>query len=147
MNPIEHSQGYLTVILYKNGKIKNYKIHRLVAEAFIPNPNNYPCVNHKDENPSNNCINNLEWCTHKYNMNYGTCQQRKVSNTDYKEVSRKRVEKLSKPVLQFTKNNVFVREWCSAKECGRNGYDHSTVSKCCKGKQKYHKGFIWKYKE
>ena len=153
LNPIEHSQGYLTVILYKNGKIKNYKIHRLVAEVFIPNPNNYPCVNHKDENPSNNCVDNLEWCNHKYNINYGTCQHRRVANTDYKEVSRKRAEKLlnrkdqSKTVLQFTKDNEFVREWVSTKECGRNDYDHSAVAACCRGKLKSHKGFIWKYKE
>lgn len=52
------------------------KVHRLVAEAFIPNPNNWPCVNHKDENPFNNCVDNLEWCTNEYNLSYGTCRQR-----------------------------------------------------------------------
>lgn len=63
--------GYLGVALTKNKKIKHLRVHRLVAEAFIPNYDNYPIINHKDENPSNNCVDNLEWCTYKYNMNYG----------------------------------------------------------------------------
>lgn len=66
------SGKYITAILSKNGKQIGKSVHRLVAETFIPNPNNYPCVNHKDENPHNNSIENLEWCTHSYNINYGT---------------------------------------------------------------------------
>lgn len=77
LKPNKVLHGYSQVGLYKNGKIQFFKIHRLVATMFIPNPNNLPVVNHKDENPSNNCVDNLEWCTHKYNSNYGTCQQRK----------------------------------------------------------------------
>jgi hypothetical protein len=68
--PSKLPKGYLRLGLCKNGKIKYYSIHRLVAEAFIPNPNNYPCVNHKDENVQNNNVENLEWCTHKQNNNY-----------------------------------------------------------------------------
>lgn len=145
--------GYLIVSLYKEGKMNNFKVHRLVAQTFIDNPNKYPCVNHKDENPANNNVENLEWCTHKYNTNYGTCIQRRKANTDYKEVGRKSAEKLlnrkdqSKIVLQFTKDNVFVREWESTAECGRNGFYSSAVSKCCIGKRKTCGGFIWKYKE
>ena len=63
--------GYERVGLSKNNKTKKYLVHRLVAETFIPNPNNYPCINHKDENKQNNNINNLEWCTRSYNINYG----------------------------------------------------------------------------
>ena len=73
---IYDKDGYLLVNLYKNSKKKTYKVHRLVALAHIPNPNNYPQVNHKDENPSNNHISNLEWCTNKYNCNYGTKKER-----------------------------------------------------------------------
>lgn len=146
LKPIEHSQGYLTVILYKNRKIKTIKIHRLVAEAFISNPHNYPCVNHKDENPANNCVDNLEWCTQKYNVNYGNCQQRRVAKIDWKEISRKRTEKLSKTVLQYTKDGKFVREWSSTQECGRNGFNQGAVSLCCNGKLKSHKGYIWRHK-
>ena len=68
--------GYLRITLNKNGKYKTFAVHRLVAEAFIPNPNNLPCVNHKDENQFNNDFRNLEWCTYKYNSNYGTIKQR-----------------------------------------------------------------------
>lgn len=69
-------KGYLAVTLCKNSKLKHYYVHRLVAEAFIPNPNNLPQVNHKDENKSNNCVDNLEWCDDKYNTNYGTRNER-----------------------------------------------------------------------
>ena len=68
--------GYKKVGLCKDGKRKVYFIHRLVALAFIPNPNNYPIINHKDENPSNNAVWNLEWCTQKYNINYGNCRKK-----------------------------------------------------------------------
>ena len=68
--------GYKLVILRKDNKSKSVYVHRLVAKAFIPNPNNLPEVNHKDENPLNNDVNNLEWCTHSYNGNYGTVKQR-----------------------------------------------------------------------
>ena len=64
--------GYIAVTLQKNGKRETKLVHQLVALCFIDNPNNYPIINHKDENPSNNRVDNLEWCTHKYNSNYGT---------------------------------------------------------------------------
>lgn len=69
---INKSGGYVIVKMYANGKTNTEYVHRLVASAFIPNPNNYRCVNHKDENKTNNRADNLEWCTHKYNNNYGT---------------------------------------------------------------------------
>ena len=69
-------KGYRQVNLYKNGKVKHHLVHRLVAIAFIPNPNNYKEVNHKDEDPSNNNVKNLEWCTREYNNNYGTRNKR-----------------------------------------------------------------------
>jgi len=68
--PSKLPKGYLQICLNKNGKLKYISIHRLVAQAFIPNPNNLPCVNHKDCNPQNNNINNLEWCTYKENNSY-----------------------------------------------------------------------------
>lgn len=70
------SNKYMCVRLGKYGKQKNYKVHRLVAQAFIPNPDNLPFINHKDENKLNNCVDNLEWCTREYNVNYGTAIQR-----------------------------------------------------------------------
>ena len=130
--------GYLQVGLWKNGKCKKYAVHRLVAQAFIPNPNNLPCVNHKDENKQNNIVTNLEWCDRKYNCNYGTRNKR---------ISEKMTNgKLSKPVLQYDLEGNFIREWASVMECGRNGYNQGHVADCCNGKLKTHKGFIWRYK-
>lgn len=125
--------GYFKVVLYKNNKPKTFTVHRLVAEAFLPNPDNLPCVNHKDECKTNNNVNNLEWCNIKYNINFGT-RNEKVS------------KKLSKPVLQYTLDGQFVREWPSTMECGRNGFNHSAVAACCRGELKKYKDFIWKYK-
>lgn len=77
----QEKKGYMNVSLFKNGKKKNKLVHRLVAEAYIENIENYPQVNHKNENTHDNCVDNLEWCTQKYNNNYGT----------YKERARKRM--------------------------------------------------------
>lgn len=71
-----NNHGYMMIELNKNGKKKKYSVHRLVALAFIPNPNNYPIINHKDENKTNNTVWNLEWCTPKYNINYGNCRKK-----------------------------------------------------------------------
>lgn len=125
--------GYLFVSLSKNGKVKKITIHRLVAQAFIPNPDNLPEVNHKDECKTNNRADNLEYCTRKYNLYYGTGNSR-------------RADKQSKPVLQFDLQGNFIKEWSSLIEAGRNGFGQGNISLCCQGKQKFHKGFIWKYK-
>ena len=147
LSQYESKSGYLYVGLCKDNKMKNFRVHRLVANAFIPNPNNYQCVNHKDENKTNNCVDNLEWCDAKYNINYGTCINRRVANTNYKAISRKVAEKLSRQVYQYTKDGTLVAIWESTRECGRNGFDHNHVSDCCLGKRKSHQGYIWSYTE
>ena len=76
LNQSNHSAGYKVVRLVKDGKDTLWYVHRLVAEAFIPNPKNYKCVNHKDEDKKNNTVYNLEWCDHAYNNNYGTARER-----------------------------------------------------------------------
>ena len=78
LKPQMKKKGYLQVGLRKEGKYKMFKVHRLVAQAFIPNPEGLPQINHKDENPSNNRVENLEWCDSKYNNNYGTHNERIV---------------------------------------------------------------------
>lgn len=132
--------GYLNVVLCKDGKEKRNLVHRLVAEAFIPNPDNLPQVNHKDENPSNNRVENLEWCDCKYNQNFGTRNER-ISKTMING-------KTSKTVLQYTLDGKFVREWPSMMECKRNGFRISAVSCCCRGEKYHHtyKGYIWRFK-
>lgn len=135
LKPGRDKDGYLQVGLYKNGEGKKCKIHRLVAQAFIPNPQNLTEVNHRDENKTNNSVQNLEWCDRKYNNNYGTRNQM---------VSMK----LSKTVLQYTKSGAFVREWKSTRDVERNlGYLHTYISFCCTGKRKSAYNFIWKFKD
>lgn len=131
--------GYQVVMLYKNGANKFCKVHRLMAQAFIPNPLNLPQVNHKDENKQNNNVENLEWCDNKYNQNYGTRNER-ISKTN-------RHSKFCKKVYQYDLNGNLIKEWVSTKECGRNGYNQGHVAACCRGKRKTHKGFIWSYEK
>lgn len=83
--------GYVKVILCKNNKTRFLSIHRLLAEAFIPNPNDYPQINHKDENKQNNSLNNLEWCTCKYNINYGTRTKRDVEKRKMKREQKQKL--------------------------------------------------------
>lgn len=130
-----NNKGYLSVLLCKDGKIKRHLIHRLVAEAFIPNPLNLSEVNHKSEDKLDNRVENLEWCDHKYNNNYGTRNDR-IS------------EKLSKTVLQFSKTGEFIKEWESMIEIQRQlGYSQGNISNCCTGRCKSVYGYIWKYKK
>ena len=138
MNPWEDKDGYLKIGLRKNRKTDFILVHRLVAQTFLPNPDNLPQVNHKDENKANNRVENLEWCDGKYNHNYGTINQRiSKANTN---------GKLSKPVLQLSLTGELIREYPSANECGRNGFERSGVIRCCNGEQKTHKGFKFIYK-
>ena len=137
------SNNYLVVGLC-NGKTQKSKlVHRLVAEAFILNPNNYPCVNHKNENKLNNCWYNLEWCTNKYNNNYGT----RLTRISEKLQNNK---KLSKAVNQYDLNNNFIKKWNSAKQVERElGISNAHINKCCQNKEHYRTsgGYIWKYAE
>lgn len=125
-------RGYLKATLFKNGKRYYKAVHRLVAEAFIPNPNNLPCVNHKDESRTNNTVNNLEWCDHLYNSNYGTAKE-KISN----RVSRK--------VAQYTRSGVFICEYDSMTKASLETGTHiSEISKCCKDNHYSANGFKWR---
>ena len=133
LKPQKDKDGYLQVTLCKNNIKKVYKVHRLVAEAFLDNPNNYKEVNHKDENKTNNVVTNLEWCDRKYNQNYGTRTERVA-------------EKISKIVLQYDLEGNFIKEWESTRECDRNGFNQGAVAACCRGELKKYKGFLWEYK-
>ena len=128
--------GYYQLGLRKNNKRKWIAIHRLVALAFIPNSNNFPCINHKDENPLNNNVNNLEWCTVKYNNCYGTRLER-VANSN----------KTKKIILKYDLEGNFIEEYKSISEAGRkNNVGIGNIISCCKGKYKQMGGYIWKYK-
>lgn len=133
------SSGYLQVGLCKDGKLVRKYIHRLVAEAFIPNPNNYEQVNHKDEDKSSNIVLNLEWCDSKYNNNYGTRNQRSAEKQINDPKRSKKVDQIDKV------SGEVIRKWESTMECDRNGFNQGAVAACCNGLRKTHKGYIWRY--
>ena len=222
--PSKKPEGYSYITLSKNGKHKNFYIHRLVAEAFLPNPENLPQVNHKIEGKKGKSMNfvffnqdgtideertTIEWCDSKYNNNYGTkperlrgkainrketskeviqlsldglfikeypsqqevkrqlglnnisdcCLGRQTSvcgwifilKSDYnEEYVKKRVEMykktLPKPVVQYTLDGEFVREYSSLKDCERYGFKRGNIQHCCIGLNKSAYGLVWKYK-
>ena len=137
LKPIKDGKKYLCVNLCKQGKQKHHKVHRLVGQAFIDNPNNYPQLNHIDEDKTNNQITNLEWCTAAYNNNYGTRTKRSAA-------SRINHPKHSKQVLCVETSVVYL----STNEVERQlGFGHSHISSCCRGKRKTCGGFHWRYVE
>lgn len=129
-----------TSTIYKFHKIDDFEnpfkryIHRLVAEAFIPNPNNFPEINHINEDPSNNSVENLEWCTKDYNLKYGT------------RVTRMK-EKLSTPILQYDMDDNFIAEYESQSDAAHaiDG-NQSCIANCLRGRYKHHKNFKWRHK-
>lgn len=122
LRPGKNGDGYLHVILCKNGKPKKYKVHRLVTQAFIPNPDNLPCVNHKDQNKKNNKASNLEWCDNQYNVRYS----------------------IAKKIGCF-KDGKLIKVYDAVIDVDKDGFYHENVSKCCKGKLKSTSGYQWKY--
>lgn len=133
--------GYQQVQLSKDGKKKHYQVHRLVAQAFIPNPLQLSQVNHINECKDDNSACNLEWCNCRYNINFGSRTERAS-----KALKGKPNIALSKRVAQIDANtNEIIRIWDSTAECQRNGYDGSHISNCCLGKRKTHHGYKWQY--
>lgn len=122
--------GYICVSLWKNSKTKTFKIHRLVALAFISNPNSLPQINHINEIKYDNRRSNLEWSSSKHNVNHGGAIARR-----------------SKSVIQLSLEGLVVKIWKSTREPEIEGFFHGAISACCKKKPKYytHKGYRWKY--
>ena len=130
-------KGYSRVLLSVSGKHESCQVHRLVANAFIDNPDLLPEVNHKDENPQNNNSDNLEWCSKVYNLAYGTGRTRSI-------------ESHKKQVLQFDLNMNLIAEYDGVNSAARainKPKDASAITKCCTGKNKTAHGYIWRYKE
>ena len=143
LKPHSVGRGYLQIGLHKEGKTYDKLIHRLVAEAFIDNPNNLPCVNHKDENKGNNHVQNLEWVSYKENDNYGTRNKRNAE-------ARINHPNMSKIVLQYSLDGTFIKEYHSVQEVERQlGFNQGNIASCCRGntRLKTYKGFKWLYKE
>ncbi len=147
ISTVKNKNGYLYVALYKNGLLKTCTVHRIVAEAFLPNPNNLPCVNHKSEIRTENTVwvnengsidlekSNLEWCDWKYNNNYGSTVMYRTE----------RAKKTSKPIKQLSLDGTLLKIWPSIMEAERNGFKSGIICNCCKGRHNIHKGFRWEY--
>ena len=124
---------YFVVSLSKGNQKKNYAVHRLVAITYIPNPNNFPVVNHKDENPSNNCVDNLEWCTNEYNLQYGTSIERRAqTHTGMKHRFGAHILQ-RKPIVATSTNSGVALSFESltmAEQC--LGISTATISFACK---------------
>ena len=124
--PRINKDGYNNVFLYKDGKGKNYRVHRLVAKAFIPNPKNLPEVNHKDHDTTNNRVENLEWCDRTYNNRYSK----------------------AKKVKQLTLDGQLIQIWECTRDVERiSKISRSAVSSCCNGKLRTAGGYKWEYVE
>lgn len=127
LKPRVDGYDYEYVALYKSGKPKDYRIHRLTAEAFIPNINNLPQVNHIDEDKRNNNVTNLEWCTASQNNKHSAHQR-------YCRIN------------QLSLDGEFIRQWDSSEQIKRNlGYSNGYIIQCCKGKFKQAYGYRWEY--
>ena len=126
-------EGYVEVTLSKNNVTRTITVHKLVCNAFIENPNKYPCINHKDEIKTNNRVDNLEWCTQKYNANYGTRNKRCG-------------DKHGKRVIQFDLKGNEIKRWISAAEASRHyGKDRTTIVAACRRKSHISCGYVWRY--
>ena len=134
LKPILKDTGYYEVQLWKKCKRTHKPIHKLVAEAFIPNPENKPCIDHKNGDRTDNRVENLRWCTQPENNNFEVYRSRQKNNPIK-----------SKIVYQYTLDGELVNVWPSTMEAQRNGFDNSKIGKCCLGKQLTHKGYKWSY--
>lgn len=134
LKPSLINSGYYVVTLYATNKRKRkFQVHRLAADAFICNNNNFPCVNHKDENKLNNCVENLEWCTYQYNNNYGTARIRSI-NTQARTVN------------QITLDNVLIAKYFSVSIASELlGYPNNLLAKWCR--EGIGGGYKWSYDE
>lgn len=146
--------GYMLITLHNNNHVTTKKVHRLVAQAFIPNPENLPQVNHKDENKANNIVDNLEWCTCKYNINYGAHTQ-KVANTQRgrkhtcEHIQKIRENAINKrKVKMLSLDGKVIKRFKSASDAGRyvNGNTTNVIA-VIKGRSQTYKGYLFAYDE
>lgn len=143
LKTILRKDGYCKISLGGYKKQKTLNLHRIVAMAFIPNPLNLPCINHKDENPTNNTVENLEWCTYKYNNNYGTFKEKH-------SIAFKNYPKFSKPVIQMSLNGDDIQEYPSIAEAARQlGGNYVNISEYLNepNKRNHAYGYKWRFKE
>ena len=135
LKPAKDGSGYLFVVLCRNGKHKIFKVHRLVAVAFLPNPNGFTEINHINEDKTLNVVSNIEWCSRSYNVNYGS--------------RNKRISKVVEASKYYDFRTIEYR-FASTAEAGRNGFKHQYVSACCRGcysthRRNFYNGLYWRF--
>lgn len=142
-----NNDGRLWVILYKNGISKPMLVHRIVGMAFLKNPENLPQINHKDENPKNNNVENLEWCTGQYNIKYSADRHpERYANCGAKKGSKHNGKNKKFKVMQLSLDGELIREWENTREIYlQTGMSSSSITDCCKGKRRKAYGFKWQY--
>ena len=133
LKPKKHNKGYLQIQLMCGGKDRTFTIHRLVAKAFVPNPNNYPIVNHKDEDRQNNNADNLEWCNNSYNVLYS----RRLHPIKHKHSAK---------VNQYDLNGNLIKTWDDARTVfNETGMSDWCILECCRGNRHTAYGYKWQY--
>lgn len=138
-----HPSGYRQVQLFGDGGSKMVCVHRLVAEAFIPNPDSLPQVNHLDYDRTNNRVENLEWCTHSHNMKHSWLNKNRKQRTSWRRKWRKNS---TENIIQFTKDGEFVKVWETCISIKHElGYNQTSIWECCDGKRKTAYGYLWRY--
>jgi hypothetical protein len=168
LKPRFNDRGYISVVLYNNGSNHTFRINRLVAMAFIPNPENKPEIDHIDTNPLNNMVENLRWVTHKENMNNPLTRFKLKNNNGWrkglekakikrwenhkKQPPKDKNKDIKRPyqnisVLQFTKEGKFIKKWDSitAAQIGTQQKSCGNIQTCCNNKRKTAGGYIWMY--
>jgi len=151
------TNGYLNVALSINSIRKSIMVHRLVAIHFIPNPNNHSDVNHKDECKTNNHADNLEWCSHRYNVNYGTMLKRRTAtvkksgifkgSNNYSYGRKGGLSAVAKPVLQVSSTGEIINEFSSVIEAATQfNLNPSLITGVCRGRKKTCGSYYWRYK-
>lgn len=137
--------GYVDISLSKDGGKVTRKLHRLVADAFVPNPENAEFINHKNEIKTDNRAENLEWCSFEYNVGFGTGRERSVEHRDYKQITKIK-EQYLRPINCYNIDGSLKQEYPSAVEAEKDGFDRGSIHACCIGLRFSHKSQRWAYK-
>lgn len=145
LKPVKDKHGYWTFNFKQDNRKKNVKLHRLVAICFIPNPNNKPYVNHIDNNPANNRVDNLEWVTAKENTRWSIVQGRMNRTDKWLENLHKAQEPTYKPVKAINIKTGETLYFENLNQVREQGFQPSCVCNCCKHIRNTHKGYMWEY--